>query len=305
MHEVFPNYPLVSLPFFLHESLFNLFACLEAEKPPRRDGMPCTAVLLGCCSAIPVLSEQGKVAITILWNMALGYSCFPKQFELLHRCFCKPPFPPSLLDPVPKWSLLLTLCLSSCSPGLGDLKQLRCHHPIRVHSCHWPQADDHPQPASPHCHQEVHSQGPGAASAHPGHSRWHPEAAAGAGLLRHGLHAEPPGLQRAGEDGAAQPALPAAHPAARALRQPGARPALRHRAVPPARRPSVWSAAAPRAQLWLRPSGRPACRARLRLRAAAGPLPGALLWGLWRQERLRSALCPAELLEGRASLSCE
>lgn len=66
MLGVFPNYPLASIPFFLHESLFNLFACLEAEKPPRRDGVPCTAVLLGCCSAIPVLPEQGKVAITIL-----------------------------------------------------------------------------------------------------------------------------------------------------------------------------------------------------------------------------------------------
>lgn len=117
MLGVFPNYPLASIPFFLHESLFNLFACLEAEKPPRRDGMPCTAVLLGCCSAIPVLPEQGKVAITILWNMALGYSCFPKQFELLHRCFCKLPFPLSLLDPGPSgpccWPCVSLLALQA------------------------------------------------------------------------------------------------------------------------------------------------------------------------------------------------
>lgn len=63
-----PNYSPVSPLFFpSHLSPLSLFACFEAEeKTPRRDETPCVAVLLGCSSAVPVLSEPEKVAITIL-----------------------------------------------------------------------------------------------------------------------------------------------------------------------------------------------------------------------------------------------
>lgn len=188
--------------------------------------------------------------------------------------------------------------------GLRDHQQLCCHRPVRVHPRHRPQADDHSQPASPHRHQEIHRQGPGPAGSHPGHSCRHPEAAAGPGLLRHGLHAQPPDLQRAGEDGAAQPSLPASRPSALTLRQRGAQPALLGPAVPPARRPAVRLAAAPWAWLWVRPAASPALGAQLWLRAAAGPVPGPVLRWVRGEERLRSALHAAEHMEGRAGVSC-
>lgn len=169
--------------------------------------------------------------------------------------------------------------------GLWDF-QLRCHHPVCVHPRHRPQADDHSQPTSPHRHQEVHCQRAWPAGTHPSHAHRHPEASASSGFLHYSLHTQPPDLQRPGEDGAAQPSLPAARPAAHALWQPGAWPALCSPTGPPARCPAVWLTTAPWARLRLCPTACPSFRAQLWLCTSAKPLPGPVLRRIWREEWL-------------------
>lgn len=196
--------------------------------------------------------------------------------------------------------------LSGCSTGLWDAPRFLRDRRPRLHSCHRAQADDYSKPASSHRHQEIHQQGPSSAVPHPSHSSGHAEASTSPSFLYHRVHSQPAGIQRAGENGSAQPSLPAVRPSARSVHQPRSKPALWTAADSPPRASPVRSIPAPGPGVRIRSPARASVRVWLRLRGTPGALPRPLLRRgpcLRRKKQLRAALCSPKHLEARAGVS--